>query len=40
VDFANKRIGGGFLAGGLVQEELLVMEFFDFVSLAFGLFRW
>ena len=32
-DFANKRIGGGFLVHGLVQEELLVMEFFDMARL-------
>ncbi len=31
VDFANKRIGGGYLESGLVQEELIVLEFFDLV---------
>ncbi len=34
VDFANKRVGGGFLAEGFVQEELMVMEFFDMVCLS------
>ena len=30
--FANRRMGGGFLARGLVQEEIITHEFPEMVS--------
>jgi poly(ADP-ribose) glycohydrolase len=35
VDFANRRIGGGALSGGCVQEEILFMECPDLISSMF-----
>eukprot|EP00698_Gefionella_okellyi_P014191 TRINITY_DN3930_c0_g2_i2.p1 TRINITY_DN3930_c0_g2~~TRINITY_DN3930_c0_g2_i2.p1 ORF type:complete len:685 (-),score=155.68 TRINITY_DN3930_c0_g2_i2:40-2094(-) len=34
VDFANKKLGGGFLGNGLVQEEIMCLEFYEFGVIA------
>jgi len=40
LDFANKRLGGGYLTYGMVQEEKLVLERFEIaVALAMGKHR-
>ena len=34
VDFANKRLGGGYFGYGFVQEEVMFLEHYDYSLIA------